>query len=297
MKRSSLLSPLAIPLIVSLSLLAGSCGPTQEQQATLVAVSVNATLTSEAARVPSPPTIAPMVTAPPRVQPTVPQAPAGPLPTELAAPNQSGEGYAVATKAANWKRTMYDPLTKNLFGWCEEPQANIGSDGSSARFFFNQGIYQATYKSGDNGGSRSCAPYGTYYDFNASIRALLVDADPSASYGLVFRYYHQSYSSMMGFWLTPDGKYYVGAVDEHGNYVNLQGSTEASGLQPNGQWNKLTVDAEGSVFTFFINDLFQSQLTYDSGSTAKGGIGVNVMVDNPRRSIDVQFSDFEVREP
>lgn len=188
-------------------------------------------------------------------------------------------------------------MTKNLFGWCEDPQTEIGSDGSSARFFFNQGVYEAMYKSSDKGGGRGCAPYGTYYDFNASIRALLVDADPSASYGLEFRSYQQSYSGGMGFYLTPDGKYYVGAFDEHGNYKSLQGLTEASGLQPNGEWNKLTVDAEGSVFTFFINDVFQSQLTYDSGSTAKGSIGVAVDVENPRRSIDVQFSDFEVREP
>ena len=284
-------------VIVLLSLLVVFCGPTSQQQATLVAVSVNATLTAEAAHVPPPATIAPAIPAAPVPQPTIPQGSAGVPLTQQAGSNLSEQGYAVATKAANWKRTKYDPLTKNLFGWCEDAHPEVGSDGSSARFFFNQGVYQVTYKTGDQGASRWCAPYGTYYDFNASIKTLLLDADPSASYGLVFRLYHQSYSPMIGFWLMPDGKYYVGAVDEHGNYANLQGLTDASGLQPNGEWNRLTVDAEGSVFTFFINDMFQSQLSYDSGSTAKGSIGVSVGVQNPRRGIDVQFSDFEVREP
>jgi len=297
MKRLPLLSRWPARVLVLLSLSVGSCGPTAGQQATLVAVSVNATLTSEAGRLPSPPTIAPTVTAPPPAQPTIPPQFTGQLLTRQAPSDLSEQGYAVATKVANWKRTKYDPLTKNLFGWCDNPQPRIDADGGKTRFFFNQNTYHVTFTSGDNSASRWCAPYGTYYDFNASIKALLVDADPSASYGLVFRLYHQSYSSMIGFWLTADGKYYVGSDDEHGNYINLQGLTDASGLQPNGEWNKLTVDAEGSVFTFFINDLFQSQLTYDSGSTAKGGIGVSVDVQNPRRSVDVQFSDYEIREP
>lgn len=294
MKRLPLLSRWPARFLVLLSLLVWSCGPTAAQQATLVAVSVNATLTSEAARVPPSPATIP---ASPIAQPMTPQASAGPLSTELAAPNQSGQGYAVATKATNWRRTMYDPLTKNLFDWCESPQPVVGSDGSTSRFFFNQGVYEVSYKTGDKGAGGWCAPYGTYYDFNASIKALLVDADPSADYGLVFRLFHQSYSSMIEFLLSPDGKYSVGAYDVHGNYISLQDWTNASGLLPNGQWNKLTVNAEGSVFTFFINDVFQTQLTYDSGSTAKGSIGVSVDVANPRRSIDVQFSDYEIREP
>lgn len=63
MKRLPLLSRLSAALVVLLSLLAGSCGPSPEQQATLVAFSVNATLTSEAARVPPPPTIPPTIPA------------------------------------------------------------------------------------------------------------------------------------------------------------------------------------------------------------------------------------------
>jgi hypothetical protein len=158
-------------------------------------------------------------------------------------------------------------------------------------------VYEVNYTTGDTGASRWCAPYGTYYDFSASIKTLLLDADSSATYGLVFRVYHQSYSSLIGFWLTPGGQYSVGAYDEHGNYVSLQGLTDASGILPAGQWNKLTVDAQGSLFTFFVNDVFQTQLTYNSGSTAKGSIGVSVGVGSPHRSIDVQFRDFEVREP
>jgi hypothetical protein len=291
MKRLPLLSPSTIALAVSLSLLALACGPTTEQQATLIAASVNATLTAQG------PHVAPTLSGPSRVQPNTPQNTLEAVQTAGPAPNLSQQGYAEATKVANWKRTKYDPLDKNLFGWCEDSRPNIGSDGSSSQFFFNRGAYEVIYKSGDKGAGSWCAPYGTYYDFNASIKALLVDADPSADYGMVFRLYHQSYSSMMDFVLSPDGKYAVAAYDTHGNSTGLQDWTPSTGLLPNGQWNKLTVDAEGSVFTFFINDVFQTQLTYTSGPTASGGIGVLVDVGNPRRSIDVRFSDFEIREP
>ncbi|MGA2110569.1 MAG: hypothetical protein ABSG98_00295 [Anaerolineales bacterium] len=293
MKTSRRVDWIFVPAATAAVLLLGWCCTASGQQATLVAASVNATLTAQ----------------PPQGLPAAPTVPAGPTaaatflstPQAAAGGNQaqgsSVQGYAVATEAINWKRTKYDPLTTNLFGWCENSKPIVGSDGGTSRFFFNQGVYEVSYTTGDTGASRWCAPYGTYYDFSASIKTLLLDADSSGYYGLVFRVYQQSYSSLIGFWLSPSGQYYVGAFDEHGNYVSLQDLTDASGLLPNGQWNKLTVDAEGSVFTFFVNDVFQTQLTYNSGSAAHGSIGVSVGVNSPHRSIDVQFSDYEVREP
>jgi len=285
MRRSRGMDRRVIPAAaVALLLLGWCCNLAGGQPTGSISAAVNATLTA-VAQGPSAPIPLPTPT----------EAPGG----VTQAQGSAAQAYALATETVNWKRKMYDPLSSDIygFGWCDDSSPVVSSDGSSARFYFNQNKYEVSYTSGDTGSARWCAPYGTYYDFSTSITALLLDADPSASYGMVFRVYQQSNNSQIGFWLSPAGRYAVGAYNPQGNYISLQGWTPATGLAPSGQPNQLTVVAQGSQFTFYVNRVYQTSLTYNSGSTASGSIGVSVVVGSAHRAIDVEFSDFEIRVP
>jgi hypothetical protein len=66
---------------------------------------------------------------------------------------------------------------------------------------------------------------------------------------------------------------------------------------PQGEWNKLGVSGVGPVFSFFINDKFQTSVTYNGADAGKGTIGLVVNSDEPGKNIEVFFDDFTVREP
>jgi hypothetical protein len=68
-------------------------------------------------------------------------------------------------------------------------------------------------------------------------------------------------------------------------------------MKPQGEWNKITVSAIESDFTFFINDKFQTSLTYKGADVVKGSIGLVVNSDVPRKTVEVLFDDLTIREP
>lgn len=225
-------------------------------------------------------------------------APAG---TKTPAPDHTvmavSQIYLTATDMAKWTLKLDEPFSSNIFEWCDDATANTRSDGTKSRFYIENGHYHIKYTEGEEPGGLWCAPYGTYYDFQLSIFTKLIDGADGTYYGIIFRAYHQSYSSSVNFLINPDNEYLVRARSNDGGYVILQNWTASYDLKPLGEWNKITISAVGSEFLFSINDVFQTRIVYENDDTEKGSIGVSVGSQISRKSIDVIFDNLIIREP
>jgi hypothetical protein len=274
-----------------LSLFLVGCGPSTEQQSTLIAVSIFDTMTAEATRKVTPtPTYT--ETSTPIQTPTITNTPTPDLTTTALA-----ELYQAATSQANWKPSLYDSFGLNVFEWCNSTDILTHDDGGKFQCHFLDGTYQLIFTSGDKYPQTYVSPQGFYYDFNVSVLAKLITGDPETAYGLVFRAYFQSLKGLTRFILSPANEYRIDTRDSNNNWIVLQDWTKTNDMKPQGEWNKLGVSGVGPVFSFFINDKFQTSVTYNGADAGKGTIGLVVNSDEPGKNIEVFFDDFTVREP
>jgi hypothetical protein len=190
--------------IASISLLLTGCGPSLEQQSTLVAVSIFSTMTAEAtskvSAMPLPPTGSPTETSIPIPTDTPTDTPTL-VPSPTSTPNQTATAlsqiFEAATVQAGWKPALYDTFGDNVFGWCNDISVVTSDDGAKSRFFFDNGVYHMTYTAGDKYPQTWCAPYGTFYNFQLSVLSKILYGDPETAYGVVFRVYQQSFKGLI----------------------------------------------------------------------------------------------------
>ena len=259
------------------SLMLVSCGPSSKQQSTLFAVSFFSTLTAEAS---SNITLIPTMT---------------PIPDLTA--NALSQIYKAATSQASWKTSLYDSFGNNVFDWCNDTSTTILDDGAKFHCHINNGVYQLNYTSGEKNPQVYVSPQGFYYDFNVSVLSKLINGDPETSYGIVFRAYQQDNKGLTRFIINPSFEYRIDTRDSNNNWIILQDWTKTNDLKPQGEWNKIAVIGVGPFFSFFINDKYQTSLTYNGADAGKGTIGLVVNSETPRKSIEVFFDDFNTREP
>lgn len=126
-----------------------------------------------------------------------------------------------------------------------------------------------------------------------SALSLTVDAQqssgsPEDEYGLFFRWTGQDwyYFSVNGYqifnlWLK-----------HNGDWKRLVPATRTSAIRP-GQMNRLSVQAEGTHITLFINDQYVGEV--NDGTLSKGRAGLGVSASNGSGHFVFTFENFEVR--
>lgn len=127
-------------------------------------------------------------------------------------------------------------------------------------------------------------------DFYLSVEAQQVSGPEENVHGLVFR-------------VAGDDFYYFG-ISNRGEFIFLRmykyrwrrliDWTRSSAIQP---WevNKIAVVAEGSQFSFFINDEFVAEAEDDT--LARGRAGVMIELFNAGDEAAFEFDNFELRAP
>jgi hypothetical protein len=121
------------------------------------------------------------------------------------------------------------------------------------------------------------------------VEARRVSGSEDGRYGLVFRY--------------ADGDYYFVRIrdDQHfrlslwyeDEWTTVIDWTETSTIRP-GQVNRLTVIAEGTHFTFYVNDQYAGEA--DDSRLSSGGVGVAIELGAGDAAV-FEFDNFEVRAP
>lgn len=110
------------------------------------------------------------------------------------------------------------------------------------------------------------------------------------SYGLMFRNDGINYY----FFEIRDDQFFRFSRWYQNDWKILINWTQSTAIRPS-QANRLAVKAEGSHFTFFIND--QPVGEADDNRVSGGRVGVEIELFSGRDSATLEFDNFEVRAP
>jgi len=189
--------------------------------------------------------------------------------------------------AREWKIVLEDNFDSNKNGWGIE-----SSDTEYAKSVIKlaDGKYSwdiSTHKLEITWESANTPPLG---DFVMSVDARQISGPDTAEYGLTFREdvdFHNYY-----FGITNKGEYFLDLY--YYNWIPLIDHTKSELILPN-EYNRLTVIAEGSHFTFFINDQYLTEFT-DEGMQ-HGGVGLFSLLQRSNQQAVFEFDNFELRAP
>jgi len=128
-------------------------------------------------------------------------------------------------------------------------------------------------------------------DFYASVEANVTGEIKDATYGLIFRYSDTGYYA---FGLDDQGRFTVEKTIYNQSTNRLIKSAETVALQ-SGETNRLSVAAVGSHLMFYLNGQLVGEL--DDDALQRGFVGVNIDLEGGNALANVEFDNFELREP
>lgn len=127
-------------------------------------------------------------------------------------------------------------------------------------------------------------------NFGMSVDAKQIDGPKTARYGIFFR--ESSFVDGYYFGINNKGEYFLDLYN--GEWITLIADTKSKLILPN-EYNRLTVIAEGSHFTFFINAQYLAEYTDERMKSGK--VGLFSMVYEPNQNAIFEFDNFELRVP
>ncbi|MFT3895247.1 MAG: DUF1080 domain-containing protein [Anaerolineales bacterium] len=206
----------------------------------------------------------------------------------LQATDTAAAVQGTATQVADtWRVVMTDPFDSNKNKWTNE-----ASDDEFANVNYQvvDGVYRwdvTTHKS-FIGWVR--AGKKTYSDFSVSVDARQVSGPDNADFGVVFRE-------------DEDGNFYYFGINNQGQYALYEYAGEwntlidwtDSDLINAGETNRITVIAQGTEFTFFINDQYLTSIIDEHIS--KGSIALSIEMAQENDEGVFEFDNFELRTP
>ena len=193
----------------------------------------------------------------------------------------------VAAISTDWPVKFSDNFDSNRNAWV------VGeSNGEYASRFYEikdgKYIWNSTAKQAFIGWIK--VNFNEYDDFLFSVDVRQVSGAPSADYGLVLRE-------------DTDGNFYYFGIRESGQYTFLLSNGEWKTLRDwtftnliqRGEVNRLTVLAQGSQFTFFINGHYLAQITDET--LTRGKIALAIEQARAGDKAEFEFDNVELRLP
>lgn len=127
-------------------------------------------------------------------------------------------------------------------------------------------------------------------DFYVTIEIKQASGPDSADYGVVFR--EDANSNFYYFGINEQGQYALYLYNQ--DWSTLIDWTQSDFIQPD-EFNKITVLAEGSHFTFFINNQYLTEITDDSIKSGTVALAVELATESDQAVF--QFDNIELRTP
>jgi cell wall-associated NlpC family hydrolase len=128
-------------------------------------------------------------------------------------------------------------------------------------------------------------------DFYLTVEARRVSGVESGQYGLVFR---RSDSDNYALFKIEDGQYFKFSLQYGGEWHTVIDWTETSAVLP-GKVNRLTVIAEGTHYTFYVNDQYVGEAEDDRLSQGKAGMVIELIHTDDTAVFE--FDNLEIRAP
>lgn len=130
--------------------------------------------------------------------------------------------------------------------------------------------------------------HGNARDFQVQADVLLGEGAVRSNTGLVFRY--RAPDSYYTFSIRSDGAYSVFSNTE-GQWFPLQTWQRSSAIHPQG-WNHLRVVGKGTVFSFWINNIFVTTVTNQYIDSGGAGFAIDVGAGD---TVHFEYDNFEFR--
>lgn len=189
--------------------------------------------------------------------------------------------------AEEWDIILRDNFTSNKKGWDTEYSED---DRAKSIITVTNGKYNwdiASHKLVITTEKANTSPLG---DFVMSADVKQVSGPETAEYGIVFRENSDFYHYYFG--INNKGEYFLFLY--YDEWITLIDYTQSASIHPY-EYNRITVLAEGSHFTFFINDQYVAEFT--NGRINKGKVGLFAILTQSDQHAVFEFDNVELRAP
>jgi serine/threonine-protein kinase len=128
-------------------------------------------------------------------------------------------------------------------------------------------------------------------DFYLTVEAKRISGVENGQYGLVFR---KVDGDNYALFKIEDSQYFKFSLKYEGEWDTVIDWTETSAVRP-GKTNRVTVIAQGSHYTFYINDQYVAEAEDDRLSQGKAGMAIELV--NTDDTAVFEFDNLEIRAP
>ena len=222
---------------------------------------------------------------------------ATPLPTSTKAPTPTPNWTATAQveeaqstvedAASNWDIVIKDTFDDNENGWITETDDD---DYALMTYEITEGKYRWDATAHQSFIGWIWPDMEPMTNFYLSVETQKVEGPDTADYGVLLR--EDEDSNFYYFGIRDSGSYALYIFFE--KWETLIAWTETDLIKPN-EVNRITVLAEGSHFTFFINDQYLTE--YSDDRISEGHAALAVELSNEGDQAVFEFDNFEVRVP
>jgi len=189
--------------------------------------------------------------------------------------------------ASEWKIVLEDNFDSNNNGWGTET-----TDGERATSIItvSDGKYSWDISTHDLDITWEAANTRPLGDFAMSVDVKQIGGPDTAEVGLTFREDANYYDYYFG--INNQGEYFL--LIYYDEWITLIDYSKSELIRPN-ETNRLTVIAEGSHFTFFINDQYVAE--YTDERIKNGNVGLFSVLYDANQQAVFEFDNFELRAP
>ena len=197
-------------------------------------------------------------------------------------------GHDTALAPSDWRTVLCDTFDANVNDW-------PGGEYSDERIIGERSITGGKYRWETDALNDviwwSIPDVAPVSDFYLTVEARRISGVEDAQYGVLFR---RADSDNYGLFKIEDSQYFKFSVRHEGEWTHVIDWTEASAIRPGGT-NRLTVLAEGSHFTFYINEQYVGEA--DDDRLSRGQPGLAIELADAGDTAVFEFDNFEIRAP
>lgn len=193
----------------------------------------------------------------------------------------------VTSAESKWKTVFADNFDSKPKNWDE-----ISSDIDNAKSIIEviDGKYSWDIESHQPVTNWAIAPTRSLKDFVLNVDARQISGPSTADYGVIFREDSSFHTYYFG--INNNGEYVLQLYNT--DWIDLINYTKSELIHP-GEVNHITIVAEGSEFTFFINGQYLTQVS--DQRLEKGQAGLTATLQRSNEHAVFEFDNFELRAP